>query len=410
MELELPKKSMERKNQPLKMAQRRRGVEIGKKAIGDPRPEMKIVWWNGGGKVIQRLKVNPVLQQFLETKPDIFVYGEALIYKSGNELKLDGYEMIVHKAHNHGVRRGMVVFYRKKYACIITKGRSSKKFDTVWLRMKTKQEERIFGFFYAPGANHEEKCREEFYDELSKGVENYKGKKIYLLGDSNARLGEFSADTDINGNMKSNKNKLIFLSFIRYAELKYLNRIYERGKPTYEIMGKKRSIIDVALTNNIRQVVNFEVIPKMLGVNSQTCHKLIRITIRIEADQRKIEKKPFNKFKHCSEEALMLVKGEVAGELKTLRLIRGEREPKIYTYKVISSIYQNAKAKYIGYRKRERKKEPVTMAVRTMQAKIKQTLAQIDREKKKEEEQSSSTKEIDILIQIYQLLEKELNI
>ena len=147
MELELPKKSMERKNQPLKMAQRRRGVEIGKKAIGDPRPEMKIVWWNGGAKVIQRLKVNPVLQQFLETKPDIFVYGEALIYKSANELKLDGYEMIVHKAHNHGVRRGMVVFYRKKYACIITKGRSSKKFDIVWLRMKTKQEERIFGFF-----------------------------------------------------------------------------------------------------------------------------------------------------------------------------------------------------------------------------------------------------------------------
>ena len=37
-----------------------------------------------------------------------------------------------------------------------------------------------------------------------------------------------------------------------------------------------------------------------------------------------------------------------------------------------------------------------------MQAKIKQTLAQKNREKKKEEEQSSSTKEIDILIQRYQ--------
>ena len=66
-------------------------------------------------------------------------------------------------------------------------------------------------------------------------------------------------------------------------ELKYLNRIYELGKPTYEIMGKKRSIIDVALTNNIRQDVNFEVIPKMLGENSQPCHKLIRLAIRIEA-------------------------------------------------------------------------------------------------------------------------------
>ena len=26
------------------------------------------------------------------------------------------------------------------------------------------------------------------------------------------------------------------------------------GKPTYEILGKKRSIIDVALTNNINQI------------------------------------------------------------------------------------------------------------------------------------------------------------
>ena len=266
MEWEQKKKSVERETQWQKMARRGRGAENGKNESRDKRQEMKIAWWNGGGKVLQRMQVNPVLTQFLETKPDLFVYGEALIYKSTKELRLDRYEKIVHKAQKDGVRRGIVVFYKKEYATVITKGRCSKKFDIVWLRMKTKQEERVFCFFYAPGVNHKEKCREEFYDELRKGAEKYKHKKMYLMGDSNARLGEFSADKDINGNTASNKNKTVFLGFIQSAELKYLNRIYERGKPTYEIIGKKRSIIDVALTNNIRQVENFEVIPKMLGV------------------------------------------------------------------------------------------------------------------------------------------------
>ena len=86
-----------------------------------------------------------------------------------------------------------------------------------------KRRKNILFFLRASGANHEEKNREEFYNELREGVEEYKLKKMYLMGDSNARLGEFSADTDINGNTKSNKNKTDFLGFIQSAELKYLN-------------------------------------------------------------------------------------------------------------------------------------------------------------------------------------------
>ena len=81
-------------------------------------------------------------------------------------------------------------------------------------------------------------------------------------------------------------------------------------------------------------------------------------------------KKRYKKFKHCTEEALTRVKGEVARKLKTLRLIRGGREQTTYTYKAIRKIYQNAKSKYIGYRKGERKREPVTTAVRMLQARI----------------------------------------
>ena len=95
-------------------------------------------------------------------------------------------------------------------------------------------------FFYAPGANREDSLRDEFYEDLRTGVEQYKDKKMYLLGDSNANLGEFSADQDIKGNIKSNKNETLFLGFIQFADLKYLNRIFKRGKPTDDISGTKR--------------------------------------------------------------------------------------------------------------------------------------------------------------------------
>ena len=53
------------------------------------------------------------------------------------------------------------------------------------------------------------------------------------------------------------------------------------GVPTYEIINKKRSIIDLGLTNSIDTVLNFEVEPKPFGVNSQTCHRAITTTLAI---------------------------------------------------------------------------------------------------------------------------------
>ena len=49
-----------------------------------------IGWWNGGGGILKRLEVNPGLKQFLNSKPDIFAYGESLI-TSSQGLSLEGY-------------------------------------------------------------------------------------------------------------------------------------------------------------------------------------------------------------------------------------------------------------------------------------------------------------------------------
>ena len=145
----------------------------------------------------------------------------------------------MHKANLKGLRRGIVIYYRNKYASVISKVSSSNKFDIIWLRIKSRHKEFMVAFFYAPGISHEEKQRVEFYDELRLGIEKFRKKEIYLLGDSNARLGEFSGDCDIHGNTRSNKNKTLFMGLLEYTGLKYLNRIYEKGKPTYEIWGKK---------------------------------------------------------------------------------------------------------------------------------------------------------------------------
>ena len=169
--------------------------------------EIRISWWNGGGKLVPRLKANLELQEYMSTNPDMFCYGEALATKKTKEMNMPGYYTIMHKASMEGNRRGMVVYYRPEHAHTITKDACSRAFDILWLRMKTKKEERIIGFFYAPRAHHTERTRERFYDELRKGIDKYKGERIYLLGDTNARLGLLQNDRNANGRLISKPKK-----------------------------------------------------------------------------------------------------------------------------------------------------------------------------------------------------------
>ena len=71
-----------------------------KQILGKPdlREDFTVSWWNGGGKLVSRIMVNPELKQFLETKPDIFVYGEALVGRLTKEVSLEGYDTFIHKA------------------------------------------------------------------------------------------------------------------------------------------------------------------------------------------------------------------------------------------------------------------------------------------------------------------------
>ena len=340
--------------------------------------------------------------------PNIFVYGEALVTKITNEMRIPGYNIIMHKAHLEGNRRGIVVYYKQKHAYTITKDKSSKTFDIQWLRMKSTNDEIIFGFFYAPGAHQTERVREKFYDELRTGIDEYEGKKIYIMGDSNARLGEFSGDKDIHGKNTTNNNYALFMGLIQYTGLEYLNRIYEKGTPTYEIWGRKRSIIDVAMTNNLSQVKKFNVCPKFLGTNAQTCHKIIELTLKRKLDQEVKTTEKVQRFRYCSDESLMRVRNEVARKCKILRLLRGPRNPSIYNYSVLRKLYHIAKVKCIRFSKRRHKKAPVPISVKTMQAQVIQMTSQIEREQRRVSERKTREKTLQELIEKLQRLEKEL--
>ena len=372
------------------------------------RGEMVLAWWNGGGKLVPRLNANPGLQKYMSTEPDIFVYGEAMAKRKTKEMNLPGYNMIIHKAQIEKNRRGLVVYYKECHAYTITKDASSKTFDIIWLRKKTSIEEIIFGFFYAPGAHHTEKTREKFYDELRKGIDKYAGKKIHLMGDSNARLGKFSGDRDIHGNIKTNNNKALLIGLLEYTGMKYLNRIYAYGKPTYELWGRKRSIIDVAMSSNLSQVKSFKVNPQTLGCNAQTCHKIIELTLGIKRDTNGSITDKVKKFRYCSEESVMRVRNEVARKCKILRLIRELRRPSIYNYRVLSKLYHNAKVKCIGFSKGQCKKAPVPMTVKTVQAQVIQVTAQIETKLRMTRVRGKNTKTTQELIERLQRLEKML--
>ena len=377
---------------------------------------MVVSWWNGGGRLIPRIRVNPELTKFITTKPDIFVYGESLMYRMKQNIIIPGYKVILHTAKRNGLRRGLAVYYKEKYANIITREKSSKRFDILWIRMKSPQEENVFCFFYCPGISHEEETREMFYDELRNGVDKFAREKktIFLLGDTNARLGACMNDRNIHGDIKTNRNKSLLMGFLRYTGMICLNRIFARGQPTYEIVGKKRSIIDFGITNNISRVKSFRVMPQILGCNAQTCHKILKLTISTKNENQDEEQMKEKKFRHCTYEALLKVKGEVARRMKTLRLIRQQRSPgpegpSIYKYEVLNRLYRNAKKKNIGYRKQSTQRVPQTLVIKTLQEKINETTTMLERESAKTgRDETEVSRNIEALVHRMNLLEREL--
>ena len=265
----------------------------------------RFTWWNGGGKIRARLKTNPELRKVIDSNPDIFIYGESETPSSVN-LSIKGYLCYLHKSkinQRENYRRGLAIFYLQKYRFLLTRVYFSKCYDIVWMRLSTLIEPLFFCFFYSPGSHHPLPVRKKFYDIFTSTYSKFAALgKVYLVGDTNARLGKILEDKNLHGFLTTNKNKALFLQFLQYSGLVILNSIYCKGVPTYEIANKKRSIIDLSLTNSPETVHNLEISHKPFGVSGQTCHRALTTTIKICPPTKAvaITAKKRTKFRHMT--------------------------------------------------------------------------------------------------------------
>ena len=138
-----------------------------------------VMYWNCGGNLIHRIRVNPELILLLKI-PEIFVFAETLVHKS-IKSPIPDYHIIQHMAKKNTCRRGLAVFFTRKYRYIVTKDQFSKEFDIIWIRLKNRIGDKILCFFYAPGENHPIIIRTKFYDELRRGLEKYSDNSIFFL-------------------------------------------------------------------------------------------------------------------------------------------------------------------------------------------------------------------------------------
>ena len=182
----------------------------------------------------------------------------------------------------------------------------------------------FFLLFYAPGEHHNESLRAKFYNVLQKDFDNFNSLgRVFMLGDSNARLGRYLNDRNIHGKLVSNKNKPLLLGFLDYTGLTILNKYFAFGNATYEIPLKKRSIIDICLADKNMNVKNFEVLDSILGYTSQTCHKIIKLTLNISACE--IIKPALPKacrLNHYSYDKLIKVRDSFYSKIRDLEEIR----------------------------------------------------------------------------------------
>ena len=286
----------------------------------------------------------------------------------------------------------------------ISRAETSSNFDIIWIRFERQRTPVHFCFYYAPGSHHPDKVHCEFYLELQKGFDKFKGAgDVFFLGDSNVRLGPLLGDKNIHGKYISSKNKPHFLGFLDYTMMHLLNKIFAFGRPTFEIADRKKSIIDLCMASSLHNVLNFKVLPDVLGTNLQTCHKIIvlelefrRKTPILSRTQYPQQKRP--QFKHATYQSLLNVRSRVQSKLRDIEFIRSligqQMQP---TYTALLKLYFAAKVKYLGFKRKKSRHNYISDKVKDLQNQILVSTRRFEKDKS------------DLSLLLLQQLQKSLN-
>ena len=235
----------------------------------------------------------------------------------------------------------------------------------------------FFCFFYSPGSHHPLPVRKKFYDHFSREFQKYASRgKVFLVGDTNARLGSVLNDRNSKGQVITNSNKPLFLEFLEYSGLSILNSIYCKGIPTYEIANKKKSILDLCLTNSPEIVHNFNVETTPFGVNSQTCHKALVTTITMnEPEQVPVSVTKRTAFRRLSWKKQALIDSAVLNNIAELQQNGASPD-----YFLLVDIFSSAKRKFLGIRATKRASPPLSPAMRDLQRRFSRSVEAMERE------------------------------
>ena len=254
----------------------------------------------------------------------------------------------------------------------MTRVYASNIFDIVWLKLVLGGEDLYFCFFYAPSSHHPLPARKSFYDQFSREFKRFASQgKVFLVGDTNARLGSFLDDKNLNGKTISNPNKPLFMEFLQYSGLVVLNSQYSKGTPTYEIANKKRSIIDLCLTDSAGLVWDFVVDPTPLGVNSQTCHRALVITLAIGRPERIAITAPMRAtYGRLSQGRQRRIVSEVSD--RVVSLVDNGASP---DYSKLVDLFATAKRRILGPRVRNRNAAPLSPALLNLQGRFNKAVA-----------------------------------
>ena len=199
---------------------------------------------------------------------------------------------------------------------------------------------------------------------------------MYLIGDTNARLGSVLNDRNIHGHLTSNQNKPLLLEFLEYSGLVILNKLYCIGIPTYQIVYQKRSIIDLCLTNSPESVRNFEIEPKSFGVSSQTCHKALTTTILLKlSDRTPIAAPRRTSYGKLTAKKRQKITLEVANKTSKLN------QTGSYSYSHLIEMFRLAKLRILGKRTERHKSPHLSVAMRELQKRYGIALEAMKKEK-----------------------------
>ena len=261
--------------------------------------DLKICCLNVGGKLLERLsvKTGPHRRFFEKETPDVFAFVEVQSLKVKKVPHIPQYSRFFLGGNPTGGRPsgGLCVYVKNNLKNKFTLVKKRRADSVAWFRARRAGPDLFVCFLYCRVDN--KSSVSTFYENLSSDVLEFSGRgEVLLMGDYNARLGDFVGDR------VTNAQEPHFMGFLEFHDLVLLNKTHAFGENTLHYVKENHcSIIDFALTSNTDSIQTFRVDKTVMGGTRHSAHKAIVCTVRGQLQNtpphsppRRRTKTPFN--------------------------------------------------------------------------------------------------------------------